>query len=82
MFPELKNIVIQTRFEVRKGDEFIRDITIKGIHSCSASPVPIHLVGRVPSCCQSGLFINNPLCSALTGTAWQSAGVVNEQCHH
>ena len=31
--PELKNVVIQTRFEVRKGDEFIRDIAIKGILS-------------------------------------------------
>ena len=28
--PEMKNLVIQTRFEVREGDEFIRDIAIKG----------------------------------------------------
>ena len=33
MMPELKLIVIQTRFEVRKGDEFVRDIAIKGILS-------------------------------------------------
>ena len=29
--PEIKDIVIQTCFEVRKGDEFIRDIAFKGI---------------------------------------------------
>ena len=33
MLPELKYIVIQTRFEVRKGDGFIWDVAIKGIIS-------------------------------------------------
>ena len=33
MLPEHKDIVNQTRFEVRKGDEFIRDIATKGILS-------------------------------------------------
>ena len=31
--PELKDIVIQTRFEVGKGDELIRDMATKGILS-------------------------------------------------
>ena len=33
MLPELKDITIQTRFEVRKGDEFISDVAIKFILS-------------------------------------------------
>ena len=50
-------------------------------HSCSARPVPVHLVARAASCCR-GLFINNPLYSALTGIAWQAAGFAGEQCQH